>query len=142
MVYVLYGTIDYLIKKQVDAIIKENHIEQVSISKYNLTNDLLKDIINDSKSISLFDEKKAIIVENAYIFTGSNNKKNPEQDTTLLEKYLENSNPNTILIFIVNNEKLDERKKITKLSKKMEMSKNSIMSILFKRLNLYGENIK
>jgi len=43
MVYVLYGTIDYLIKKQVDAIIKENHIEQVSISKYNLTNDLLKD---------------------------------------------------------------------------------------------------
>jgi len=39
MVYVLYGTIDYLIKKQVDAIIKENHIEQVSISKYNLTND-------------------------------------------------------------------------------------------------------
>jgi len=118
MVYVLYGTIDYLIKKQVDAIIKENHIEQVSISKYNLTNDLLKDIINDSESISLFNEKKAIIVENAYIFTGSTNKKNPEQDTTLLEKYLENSNPNTILIFIVNNEKLDERKKITKLIKK------------------------
>lgn len=119
MVYVLYGTVEYLIKKQVDTILKEYHIDQVSISKYNLTNELLKDIINDAESISLFDEKKAVIVENAYIFTGSINKKNPEQDTTLLEKYLENSNPNTILIFIVNNEKLDERKKITKLVKKL-----------------------
>lgn len=118
MIYVLYGTIDYLIKKQLDMILKEYNLDPVSVSKYNLANELLKDIINDAESLSLFDEKKAIVVENAYIFTGSTNKKNPEQDTTLLEKYLENSNPNTILIFIVNNEKLDERKKITKLAKK------------------------
>lgn len=118
MVYVLYGTVDYLIKKQVENILKENDIEQISISKYNLANELLKDIINDAESISLFTERKAILVENAYIFTGSNNKKNSEQDTILLEKYLENNNSDTVLIFIVNNEKLDERKKITKLVKK------------------------
>lgn len=118
MVYVLYGTIDFLIKKQINQILKENGIDDVSISKYNLTNELLKDIIADAESISLFAEKKAIIVENAYIFTGSTNKKNPEQDTTILEKYLEQINPETILVFVVNNEKLDERKKITKLIKK------------------------
>lgn len=118
MVYVLYGTIDYLIKKQVNQILTENNIDSVSVSKYNLTNELLKDILSDAETISLFAEKKAIIVENAYIFTGSTNKKNPEQNTTLLEKYLEMENPNTILIFIVNNEKLDERKKITKMAKK------------------------
>lgn len=118
MVYILYGTIEYLIKKQIDTIIQDNQIDQVSISKYNLANESLRDIMNDAESISLFAEKKAIIVENAYIFTGSTNKKLPEQDTTLLEKYLENINSETILIFIVNSEKLDERKKITKLMKK------------------------
>ena len=118
MVYILYGTIEYLIKKQIDTIIQDNQIDQVSISKYNLANESLKDIMNDAESISLFVEKKAIIVENAYIFTGTINKKLPEQDTTLLEKYLENMNSETILIFIVNSEKLDERKKITKLMKK------------------------
>jgi DNA polymerase-3 subunit delta len=50
-----------------------------------------------------------LIVNNSYIFTGSNKKK---QDTSYLEKYLDNPNPNTILIFTVNTDKLDSRKKI------------------------------
>lgn len=119
MTYVLFGIVNYLIEQEITKILQDNAIDSISINKYNLENDLLSTILNDATSISLFGDKKAIIVNNSYIFTGSTNKKNLEQDTSLLEKYLENPNSDCLLIFVVPNEKLDERKKITKLSKKM-----------------------
>lgn len=118
MLYILYGNINYLINKEIQDIITQNNIDNLNISKYNLENSSLNHIINDASSMSLFSEKKLIIVDNAYIFTASTNK-NVEQNIDELEKYLNNLNENTILLFIVNNDKLDERKKITKLAKKV-----------------------
>ncbi len=148
MVYLLYGTVDYLINKTIDKIISDNKIDEFNINKYDLTNSLLTDIINDASSMSLFNDKKIIIVNNAYIFTG-NNKKYLEQDTLELEKYLNNINDNTILIFNVNSEKLDERKKITKLIKKNGLVKdfNSIDNIslvknLFDDYSISNDNVK
>ena len=148
MIYILYGTINYLINKQINKIIKENNIDEININKYDLTNAYLTDIINDASSMSLFDDKKVIIVNNSYIFTGTT-KKALEQDSTILENYLNNINDNTILIFIVNNDKLDERKKITKLIKKIGTIKefNSIDNIslvkeLFSDYNISTDNIK
>ena len=114
MVYLLYGTINYLINKTIDNIIKDNNIDHFSINKYDLTNNLLTEIINDASSMSLFADKKIVIVNNAYIFTGLN-KKYIDQDLKILENYLNNINTNTILIFVVNESKIDERKKIVKL---------------------------
>ena len=148
MVYILYGTINYLINKEIAKIIKDNNIEGININKYDLNNTYLTDIINDASSMSLFNDKKIIIVNNSYIFTGTT-KKNLEQNTEELENYLNNINDNTILIFIVNNEKLDERKKITKLIKKNGTVKdfNSIDNIslvknLFEDYSISNENIK
>lgn len=114
MVYLLYGTVDYLINKTIDKIINDNKIDTFNVNKYDLTNTLLSQIINDASSMSLFGDKKLIIVNNAYIFTSST-KKYLEQDLKSLENYLNNININTILIFVVNDAKIDERKKITKL---------------------------
>lgn len=114
MVYLLYGTVDYLINKTIDQIINDNKIDTFNVNKYDLTNTLLSQIINDASSMSLFGDKKLIIVNSAYIFTSST-KKYLEQDLKSLENYLNNININTILIFVVNDAKLDERKKITKL---------------------------
>lgn len=114
MVYLLYGTVNYLINKTIDKIINDNKIDTFNVNKYDLTNTLLSQIINDASSMSLFGDKKLIIVNNAYIFTSST-KKYLEQDLKSLENYLNNININTILIFVVNDAKLDERKKITKL---------------------------
>lgn len=119
MIYILYGKIDYLIKKEIQKITTNNKIDDFNISSYDLENDNISDIINDASTISLFDNKKVIIVYNSYIFTGSTAKHKFEQNITVLEEYLNNINSNTILIFIVNNEKLDERKKIVKLIKKV-----------------------
>ena len=148
MVYLLYGTVDYLINKTIDKIINDNKIDEFNVNKYDLTNSLLTDIINDASSMSLFSDKKIIIVNNAYIFTGTN-KKYTEQNTEELENYLNNINDNTILIFTTNNEKLDERKKITKLVKKNGIVKdfNSIDNIslvknLFEDYSISNDNVK
>lgn len=148
MVYVLYGTIDYLINREINQIIKENHIYDININKYDLTNNYLSDIINDASSMSLFNDKKIIIVNNSYIFTGTT-KKTLEQDTITLENYLNDINEGTILIFIVNSDKLDERKKITKLIKKNGIVKEynnidnvSLVKELFDDYNISNDNIK
>lgn len=118
MVYVLYGKINYLIEKNLKKIINESNVDEMNIIKYDLEQDSLTKVINDANSMSLFSEKKLIIVNNSFIFTGAT-KKNIEHNLDELEQYLNNINEDTVLIFIVNNEKLDERKKITKLAKKV-----------------------
>ncbi len=148
MTYLLYGTVDYLINKMINKIINDNKINEFNINKYDLTNSLLNDIINDANSMSLFDDKKVIIVSNAYVFTGTT-KKYLDQDTQELENYLNNINDNTILIFTTNSEKLDERKKITKIIKKNGIVKDfntidniSLVKMLFDDYTISNEDVK
>jgi DNA polymerase-3 subunit delta len=70
-----------------------------------------------ANEVSLFSSSRMILVENSYIFTGTTNKKLPEQNLLVLEEYLKNPNENTILIFSIYKDKLDERKKIVKICK-------------------------
>ena len=111
MIYLLYGNKDYRINDEIKKITK--NIDKINITKYDLNVDDIKDIINDAETYSLFEEKKIIIIENANMFTGSTSK-----DSEIIEKYLENENPLTTLILIVRAEKIDSRKKITKLLQK------------------------
>ena len=111
MVYLLYGSKEFEIDNEIKKII--NGANQMNISRYDLNNDDIKNVINDCETFSLFDDTKIVIADNAIMFTGSSNK-----DAEIIEKYLNNINKTTILIFIVHNEKIDSRKKITKLVKK------------------------
>lgn len=145
MIYLLYGTVCYLIEQQLNKIISDSNIDAININKYDLTVDNINKVINDASSMSLFDDKKIIIVNNAICFTS--NKK--DIDTTSLEQYLNNINENTIMIFIVNNESLDERKKITKLIKKIgnvkeynSVDKESIVKRLFESYSISNSDIK
>lgn len=115
--YLLYGLEKYLIDERIKKIIQENNIENIDINRYNLENSTIDEIIEDASIISMFQDKKMIIVDNAYIFTSSTNKKLPEQNIDLLTKYLDSNNSNTILIFVVLKDKIDTRKKITTLFK-------------------------
>lgn len=142
MIYVLYGKIEYLIKKEIDKIINENKTND--IEKFDLINVSINKVINAASSISLFSNQKIIIINNAIIFTSKS-----KDDTTELEKYLNNINKDTILIFIINCEKLDERKKITKLAKKIgyvkefnEINTSEIVKKLFANYNISQDNVK
>ena len=137
MIYLLYGTKNFNIKRKLKKI--EENFDKFNISHYDLENDDIKNVIDDAETISLFEDDKLIICENANMFTGSTSK-----DSEIIEKYLKYLNPNTTLVFIVYNEKLDERKKITKLVKKlgkiMEFNENINAKDLIKE-NLKGYNI-
>ena len=116
----------------------------MNISKYDLTEDDIKDVISDAETFSMFADSKVVIAENAAIFTSSGS-----GDLETLENYLAHINPNTILIFTVNEEKVDERKKITKKIKKdyklisfnQNETPNSLVRNLLNDYNITSSNI-
>ncbi|MBQ9318905.1 MAG: DNA polymerase III subunit delta [Bacilli bacterium] len=116
MNYLFYGTEEVLINNEISKIIQDNQLDDANIVHYNLEEVALKNIIEDANTTSLFADKKLIIVDNSYIFIRTM-KKVIEQDTDILVQYLNNSNPDTILIFIINNDKIDSIKKICKIMK-------------------------
>lgn len=143
MIYLLYGTKNYLIDKEINKISKG--IDEMNISKYDLNTSLLSLALEDAKTISLFGDKKVVIIENADMFTGSTSK-----DSEIIENYLNNYNENTILILIVHNDKLDTRKKITKLINKVgnvkefndELDITSLVKKQFKDYNIDYKTIQ
>ena len=109
MIYVVYGKEEYLVDQKVKKK-KKNPIT------YDLEFDNLKDILFDASMISLLDDKKYIVVNNPY-FLSMAKEGEPNIDTSVLEDYLNNINPNTVMVFKYYREKLMETKKITKLLK-------------------------
>ncbi len=139
MLYMLYGTKTFLIEEELKKITKD--FDEINISKYDLNTDNLNDIIDDALTVSLFGDKKLIICENANVFTGGNSK-----DSKVLEDYLNKPNDLTTLIFLLNNDKIDQRKKITKLLKRNGVIKSfneniDPISFVKKELNDYSINI-
>ncbi len=148
MVYLFYSKESFLIKKEIDKIIKDNNIDLININTYDLNSDSIKDVIDDAETFSMFDDKKIIIVNNSYIF--ATKKGNLEQNTDLLLKYLDNINPSTILIFNFTDSKVDEKKKIVKSLKNIGVIKdldsiyniNSIIKDLFNPYVINDKDIK
>ena len=115
MLYLLYGIEKFLIDEEIKKIIKDNNILEYSISKFNAKQNSIDEILLDAISMSLFGEKRLIIIEDAYFFTSE--KAENEDIVNKITKYLNDYNKNNIVVFVSNTEKLDERKKITKLIK-------------------------
>ena len=115
MIYVLYGIQDYLIDKKIQELTK--NIDRLEIDEFDLENNNIKQIIDAAATFSLFSTNKTIIVYNSFVFS-SNKKGIDDKDINLLQKYIENPNKNTTIIFVVSNDKLDSRKKIVTSVKK------------------------
>ena len=69
MIYLLYGKEIHLIHDYIDKIKKDNKIEDFSVSTYDIDDGIYK-ILEDANTIDMFGNKKLIIVNNSYIFTG------------------------------------------------------------------------
>lgn len=149
MIYLFYGIEDYLIQKEIDNIKQKYKIEEISISRHDLINTNIEKIIEDCEMNSMFTDKKVIIVNNSYIFTGQSKKGQIEQNLEALEKYINNPNIDTLLIFISDSEKLDERKKIVRLIKQKGIVKefntttniNSIVKSFFNDYKISDSSI-
>ena len=111
--YILYGIDKSLIKNELDKILNKINIEDVVY--YDTTTNSLIDIIDDASTISMFSNQKVIVVENSFFLCPNKSIDNIE----LLENYLKQYNSDTYMIFIINTENIDSRKKIVKKIKEI-----------------------
>lgn len=114
-IYLITSSSYRLLEEEIDKIVKDNQV-----TSFDLNYVSIDDVLEEANYFSLFDEKKYLLVRNANMFTtarksSDGEEKESKKDDKLI-KYLENPNPNTILIFILNG-KAAGNKKITKIIK-------------------------
>lgn len=118
--YVLYGKQAYLIQLLKERIIEKalsKDEQDFNLSTYNLLEEPVEAAVEDAMTLPFIGEKRVIILEHAYILTAAKPKTKIEQKTSVLEKYINNTSPDTVMIFITDSEKLDQRKKLVKVLK-------------------------
>ena len=133
--YLIEGS-DYIsINNKISEIIKKNNFSDASISKYDLSEDLLEEVIEDLNTYGLFSDKKIVIINNFDKMAPDINR------VEELLKYVENSS-SLNLLFVVS-DKYDDRKKIIKdLKKKMEFIKVSSDPVEFTKNCLKGYKVE
>lgn len=108
-VYVINGESYLLINELINDIVGSNK----NITTIDLSVNTLDDVILEAGYFSMFDSEKFLIVKNAPYFSSNKTK---DSDIEKLIEFLEKGDNNTTIIFI-SPEKVDSRKKITKLIK-------------------------
>jgi DNA polymerase-3 subunit delta len=111
-IFLLFGEEGFLINDTISQIEKQHPHGQVI--KYDLTEKNISTLIEDCSMVSLFDEEKIIIGENAYFLSGAVKKENVNHDIDALSNYIDHPNPHTVIILVVPTDKLDKRKSIVK----------------------------
>lgn len=117
-VYLIYGNEPFLIDKELTKIIEKTNVISDNIIRYNLEEVNVSAALEEASTVSMFDSEKVVICDGCTFLTGEN-KKEINHDIDSLSKYINNPFSDVYLIFIVQKEKLDERKKIVKELKKL-----------------------
>ncbi|CAM3439763.1 DNA polymerase III subunit delta [Marinicrinis lubricantis] len=119
-VYVCYGTEAYLmnefIRRLEERCMAPEHAE-FGMSKYDLTQSPIQEVIDDAETVPFMVPVKLIIARNALFLTGSKDSSKVEHQLDRLQQYLDAPLESTIIVLLVEAEKMDERKKIVKLLK-------------------------
>ncbi|MED0905452.1 DNA polymerase III subunit delta [Bacillus cereus] len=117
--YLLYGTEAYFINETIKLITTETLEEEdreFNVVTYDLEEAYLEDVVEDARTLPFFGDRKVILIKSPLFLTAQ--KEKLEQNIKILEEYIGEPSPFSILVFVAPYEKLDERKKITKLLKK------------------------
>lgn len=116
--YLVWGTETLLTEEVTKALTSRMHADgedEMNITHFDLNETSLDDVLYEAESFPFFGGKKLIIVHSSYILTGKQAPASISHTTDLLESYITNPSDFSILVFIAPYEKLDKRKKITKL---------------------------
>ncbi|GIM47344.1 hypothetical protein DNHGIG_28930 [Collibacillus ludicampi] len=116
--YLFYGSEQVLMQEVVEELIKRLvPADSFNCLRFHCDETPIQAVVQEADSMPFMAERRLIIVENAFLFTGTKGTR-VEHDLTSLEKYLEQPAPFSTVVFLVYADKLDERKKITKLAMK------------------------
>ena len=148
----IYGEVPELVEKKSNEIVESYLNEKkddFNYVKYNLYDTSFNQIIEEALTMPFISEKKAIVVKNAFIFTGEKVSKDIQPNNEQVNEFLEKYDGENFIIFEVYQNKLDERKKITKTLKKTsklakveQMSEQEIKTWIKNKLHENFKDIK
>ncbi|GEN31044.1 DNA polymerase-3 subunit delta [Cerasibacillus quisquiliarum] len=117
LVSLVYGEETFFIQRIKDLFIKQVQTDPANIMTYDLTETPIQDVLADAMTYPFFEGKKLIFAINP-VFLQAKAKKLPfEHQLSVLEEYLQAPPNYSIVVFILHSDKIDSRKKITKLLK-------------------------
>jgi DNA polymerase III subunit delta len=117
-VYLAVGTESYFIEKTVDLLKDKLTDGELELSIFDLEEVPVDRVIEEADTIPFFSERKLIIAKNAsFLKAAERGKEKIDHDLKTLELWLENPPFSSVTLFVAPYEKLDERKKVTKLMK-------------------------
>lgn len=123
-IFVIVGTDQYMIENEKKKIVANNSIDDFNISSYDFLSSEPLEIINEMMTISLFGEKRLVIINEAEFLKSTYKKE------TVVEKFIDyfnDENPDTVLLLVTNSD-LDYRSKIgSTLKEKAQIIKVSAL---------------
>ncbi|MBA2938185.1 DNA polymerase III subunit delta [Paenibacillus sp. CGMCC 1.16610] len=122
-VYLCYGPEKYKMREFIqvltDSLIEPEH-KEFAVSKFDLSEISLSSVLEDAETLPFMVPKKLVIAKNALFFTGAKESTKIEHHLDRLTDYLKSPAEHTVVVFTVDADKLDERKKIVKALKDIE----------------------
>lgn len=120
-VYLIIGIEDYVInqtkEKLLNAVLAEDE-QEFNYANFDLEETPIETVMEEAETLPFFGDKRLVIASNPTFLTSEKTKSKIEHQTARLEQYLAQPADYSILCFVARVEKLDERKKLTKLLKK------------------------
>ena len=119
LINIVYGTNRVRIEEQVNTLVKDylGEVDDFNRIVLDYNDTTVESIIEEAQTLPFLSDKKAIIIQNATLFTALRAKNTVDHNIDLMINYLENKEDDTLLVFSVQSENLDNRKKITKIAK-------------------------
>ncbi|MDF9295460.1 DNA polymerase III subunit delta [Geobacillus stearothermophilus] len=117
--YLLYGSEPFLLTETYDRLVKAALSEEErewNLAVYDCEETPVQAALEEAETVPFFGERRVILVKNPYFFTAEKDKE-IEHDLAKLETYFRAPAPFSIVVFLAPYDKLDERKRITKLAK-------------------------
>lgn len=149
-VYLVQGTDQYLMDQahQIFVNMIPEDERSMNFATYDLKEQNLSNALDDARSMPFFGERRVVIIDNTYILTGEQVKNKLDQHPEELLDYLQHPEPQTTLVLMAPYDKLDRRKKITKLLQEQSvhlsfgnLSENDVRKIVDVRLKGQGFTI-
>lgn len=147
-IYICFGTEKYqlnqFIKKLQDTVIDQDG-RDFGLATYDLTETSVEMVVEEAEMLPFLVPQKLIVVKDSSIFMAGKDNHKVTHNIDALIAYMNNPAPHSVIVFVVNAEKLDERKKIVKLMKAndavisfMPLSANDLITWVVTEAKLRG----
>lgn len=93
LVYLYYGASEYILRKEINKLLAKIKVDEFNVVKYDLLESDFNDVIEELQTISFFSGQRVVLVSSILELY-----KLDEYDQQRFISYLENPNPDTVLI--------------------------------------------